>query len=336
MLRIFGAAVAIAALVGCSASTESTEVGVRTINLNLLGPPGVEKEIYPSGGTYFFLRTFSSWTTYNVGVENHEMQSKPSDPSRRSSDPLVFKTIDGNDVTVDVTIAWQVDATKAPYLLQFVGKDNYEIEEKLVRPVSRTVVRDVLNQLSSEDYYQSALRFSMAEEAKARLNKLLNGEGVLIEQVMLGEHKFNATYQEIIQDKTIAEQEAARLVSATKNTAEEMKKDLEKAKGAVGKAIEEARGESGKRRLEADASYFEAQRKAEAIVSEKKAKAQGLTERAKALSGAGGEAMVKLKVAEALAGKQIIFMPSGSGLDVRNTDVNALLQAQGIRAQAPK
>ena len=43
-----------ALLTGCTASTESTEVGVRTVNVSLFGPVGVRHDIYPQGQTYFF------------------------------------------------------------------------------------------------------------------------------------------------------------------------------------------------------------------------------------------------------------------------------------------
>ena len=36
---------------GCSASTEATEVGVRTVNVSLLGGVGVQEEIFPAGQT---------------------------------------------------------------------------------------------------------------------------------------------------------------------------------------------------------------------------------------------------------------------------------------------
>ena len=60
--------------------------------------------------------------------------------------------------------------------------------------------------------------------------------------------------------------------------------------------------------------------------------AEGLTERARALSGSGGTSLVKLEVAKALKGKKIIFLPASSGLDIRSTDVNNLLQAYGIQS----
>jgi hypothetical protein len=55
----------------------------------------------------------------------------------------------------------------------------------------------------------------------------------------------------------------------------------------------------------------------------------------KALTGSGGEVMVKLKLAEALAGKRILLLPvAGGGLDIKTTNVNQLLEAYGARKLA--
>jgi len=318
------------ALTGCTASTESTEVGVRTVNIGLLKQRRVMDEIYPQGGTYVFPRFSSQWNVFDVGLQNLEMLREAGEGNRQGDDSLRFKTIDGNDISVNVTIAWNIEPSSAPYVLQFIGSSTREVEDKFVRPVSRTIVRDVLNQLTSEEYYQADRRFRAGEEAKARLNALLTQEGIVIEQVLLGEHRFNNTYEQSIRDKKVAEQEASRLQSATEAAAEEMKRELEKQKGVVSKAIETAKGDAAKRRLEADAIYFERQQQAEAILAEKRARAEGLTAKARALSGSGGRNMVKLQVAEALAGKDIIFIPAGGGMDLRKTDVNALLTAIGV------
>ena len=43
--------------------------------------------------------------------------------------------------------------------------------------------------------------------------------------------------------------------------------------------------------------------------------------------------MVKLKIAEALEGKRIVLLPlSGSGMDIKTTNINQLLQTYGIRS----
>src|SRR6267142_1486444 len=117
---------------------------------------------------------------------------------------------------------------------------------------------------------------------------------------------------EVIHDKKLAEQTAERMVSEGHAAQQEALRNLETAKGQVAQKIAGARGALHQVKLHADADFFASQREAEAILAEKKARAQGVEKTNKAMSGAGGRAMVKLSVAEALKGKQIIFLPSGS------------------------
>ena len=310
-------------------STGSTEVGVRVAKVGLWEGKGVVDESYPRGSTYFFPPIINDWYVYDVALQNLEMTREAGSGARRGDDSLQFKTVDGNDISVNVTVAWNVDPGKVPYLVQFVGENTKAVEERLVRPISRTIIRDVLNELASEQYYDANVRFQKAEEAARLLNHYLNNEGVVITQVLLGEHKFNDRYEQIIRDKKVAEQDAARLKSETEAARQQMVRELEVAKGDVSRTIEQARGETEKRKISADAIYFERQRQAEAILSERRAKAQGISERARALSGSGGRNMVKLEVAEALKGKKLLFVPT-SGMDLRTTDMNQLLQTYGL------
>lgn len=52
-----------------------------------------------------------------------------------------------------------------------------------------------------------------------------------------------------------------------------------------------------------------------------------------ALAGAGGEAMVKLRIAEAIQGKRIMVLPlSEGGMNLKTTDMNKLIETLGVRA----
>ena len=116
-------------LSGCTChSTGSTEVGVLTRKLafaGLLGKPGVQSEIYAPGATYLFPAFITDWNTFDVSMQNLSMVKDPSRGDRNAEDDLNFKTVDGNDIRVDVTVAWQVDPKRAPYLLTKVG-DNVD------------------------------------------------------------------------------------------------------------------------------------------------------------------------------------------------------------------
>ena len=331
----FTALLAILFTVGCTPhTTGATEVGVRTNSIGLGDGRGVSDTIYAPGSTSFFPPLVTHWHLFDTALQNLAMTREHSSGDRAGDDSLQFKTIDGNDISVNVTVSWRIDAQMAPYLLRFVGDSTQEVGDRLVRPVSRTMLRDVLNELSSEEYYNSELRFEKAEEGRALLNHYLSGEGVVIEQVLLGEHRFNDRYETVIRDKKLAEQNAARYRSETEAVEQQMSRQLETARGDVQEAIEEARGAAERRVLESDAIYFERERQAQALLTERSAMAEGLRERARALAGPGGQNMVKLEIARALLGRPIIFMPGGGGMDLRNTNVNDLLDRYGTdRAQ---
>src|SRR5256712_6925563 len=107
------------------------------------------------------------------------------------------------------------------------------------------------------------------------------------------------------------------MVSEGHAAQQEALRNLETAKGQVSQKSATARGSLDQVKLHADADYFRAQREAEAILAEKKARAKGVERTNQAMSGAGGRTMVKLSVADALRGKQILFLPSGGkgGID---------------------
>jgi regulator of protease activity HflC (stomatin/prohibitin superfamily) len=320
-------------LAGCTChSTHSTEVGVLTRRAalgGLLGKPGVQPEVYAPGATYLFPIFLTDWHTFDVSLQNLSMVRDVKKGGDRShEDDLFFKTIDGNDIRVDVTVAWAVDPKRAPHLLNKVGESTEQVKEKLVRPACRSIVRDVLNSLRSEEFYVSEKRFAKAAEARDRLAAVLEPEGIMVRQVILGEHHFNPEYEKVIRDKKLAEQNSERMRSEARATAEQVKSELQKAKGSVNQTLAAAQGALDTAKLSSDAQLFQNQKQAEALVAEKKAHAQGVRKQNEALAGSGGTALVKLKIAEALAGKDLVFLPGGkSGVGLQTLNVNQLLQA---------
>jgi hypothetical protein len=197
----------------------------------------------------------------------------------------------------------------------------------------------VLNQLVSEEFYVSDKRFAKATEAKDRLNQVLNSEGVIVQQVIIGEYHFNEKYEEVIRDKKLAEQRTAGLRSQAKAAAEKVKRDVEQAKGKVSQQLAQAQGQLDTIKLQADAAFFQNQQRAKAIVIERDAEAVAIKKQSEALASSGGKTMVKLRIAEALQGKDIIFVPSGKGgASIQKLDINQLISsyaAQQVTAPTP-
>jgi len=317
-------------------TTGPTEVGVRTVKWALFKPRGVEENVYEPGGVYFFPAILNDWNTFDTRLQNLEMTYDPRSGRNGPRDDLLFKTIDGNDLSLDVIISYRIEPSKAPHILQHVAQNDFELRDKVVRTVARSRTRDIFGELTTEQFYVSDLRDQKAERVKQVLNEILVPYGVVVERCSTKDYRFNPAYQKAIEDKKVADQLAEKNKSATKAAEEEYLRRLEEAKGEVNKMVAEADGRFRQAQIEADAYQEQQKRLAEAIEAEGVAEAKGITEMNKALAGSGGEVMVKLKLAEALAGKRILLLPvgSGGGLDIKTTNVNRLLEAYGAQKLA--
>ena len=313
-------------------TTGPTEVGVRTVKWHPFLKRGVQEQVREPGGTYFFSPIFNDWHTFDTRLQNVEMTMAPNRGDRAHRDDLLFKTIDGNDISLDVIISYRIDPQKAPQILQFVAGSDAELKDNVIRTVTRSRTRDVFGELTTEQFYVADKRNQKSEQVKAVLNGILQSYGVIVERVSTKDYRFNEAYQDAVEARKVADQVAEQNKSAAKAAEEEYLKKLEEAKGEVNKMVAESDGRFRQAQIEADAYYQQQQRIAEAIEAEGSAQAKGITEMNKALAGSGGEVMVKLKIAEALAGKKIILLPlSGGGMDIKTTNMNKLLETYGLQ-----
>jgi regulator of protease activity HflC (stomatin/prohibitin superfamily) len=320
-----------------SRSTGETEVGVLVCKISLgCSNKGVQEQLYPPGSTNVFAPFIRDFYTFDTKVQNLQMVASSKTGDRTERDDLRFKTTDGNDISMDVTVVWTLDPKRIPTILQEVGTSTEQVKEKLVRPMARTLVRDILNELDSEAVYNSDKRFQKADEARQVLGKALGPFGVNIMQVILHEHRFAPEYEKIIHDRKLAEQRAEQLKSETEAVGQEALRNLETARGGVASEIAKAEGKLKQVTLSADAEFYAQQQNAEALLAERTAKAKAIAKRNEALRGSGGKSMVKLKIAEALEGKPILMVPAGAaGNGLNKLDINRLIEAYKDEAPRP-
>ena len=307
-------------LTGCR-TTNGTEVGIKVYKVF-----GADKVVTP-GTTVTILPIIHDWYVFDTKTQTLEMSGE---------DELQFKTRDGNDIAVDVTILYRLDATKAPEFLRTVDYSMEEARQTVVRPVARSVPRDALNELSSEEFYDSDLRGKKEELALERLAIALAPYHIVVERVVLGNYRFHKPYQDAIDAKKVADQNVNRNRSQADASGKEWERNLEKTKGEVGQRIASERGKAEQVHLQADAYFAARELEAGAILTEKTANAKGIQKLKEAMSGAGGRTMVKLKIAEALKGKRIVLFPTSDGaMNIQKTDVNEFMKTMGLDGQTP-
>lgn len=320
-------------IVFCPHHTRSTEIGIRVVKWAPFAQKGVVRKIYAPGTTYFFLPVINDWYTFDVKLQNMEMTASHAG-ARMGNDALVFKTIDGNDISLDVIIAYRIDPAMAADILMNIARSNIELEEKLVRPITRNVTRELFGELKTEDFYVANKRTEKAEAVRDTLNKILNPYGIIVESILPKDYRFKPSYQRAIEDKKIADQMAERFKSEAKATFEEYRQKLQQAQGEVNKMIADVDGEYMKSKISVDAYYEQQTMIAQAIEAEGEAQAKGIEKMVEALNSSGGRTMVKMKLAEALVGKKIYLLPfaESGGIDLKTTNVNDLLKMYGVNS----
>ena len=328
-------------LIGFLHRTGSTDVGVRTVKFSLIpGQTGVQDNYYAPGAMYFFPPFFNDWHTFDTKLQNLEMTIARDTGDVRARDDLLFKTIDGNDISLDIIVSYRLIPEMAPHVLQYIAKDDDDLRHKIVRAIARSRPRDIFGELTTEEFYEAAVRAEKSDKVKTVLNEILEPYGVVVEKVLTKDYRFNQAYQQAIEDKKVADQRTQQNISATKAAREEYLKKLQEAQGSVNEKIAAADGEYRKAKIAADAYYEQRAKIAEAIKAEGQATAEGIRKLNEALAGSGGETMVKLQIAEALQGKKIVLIPvsggDAGGLSLKTTDVNDLLRTYGLLEAAGK
>jgi hypothetical protein len=304
-------------------TTGATQVGVRFNKITR------STEVAEPGATYFFAPIINDWATFDTSTQNLIMSAKASEGDRKEKDDLRFKTRDGNDIETDVIVRWRIDPSRAANLWQVVAPTTAALKEKIVRPQARTYVRDVLNRIDSEEYYNPDLRFAAASDATKVLATQLRPYGIVVEQVILGDFAFKPDYQALINKRKEAEKQAEKLEAQILATLESNKANLQQKTAELTEQLTKTQGDFEQAKRTADAYLIRQQQAAQATLAEKSAQAQGVRRERAALNGSAGDAYVSLQLIEALQKKeirQIPKLPNGNVI----IDGNKLLQQLGV------
>lgn len=235
---------------------------------------------------------------------------------------LKIKTIDGSDVYVPLMVQFKIEPGQVIDVLNTSGPGN-EYKRKWARDYVRSICRNHLGELSTEEFYDSAKRQGKIAAAKKMINdKLTKRFGISIDSIVPQKPRFYKEYEEMIKKKKLADQavleEKSKANAAKQRQHTEVVQTTNKKNVAIeqfeGKMKEkiiaaEAQGEKSRKAAEAyfdkitigaEARFYASQKNAAAILAAKKAEAKGIEAMKKALEGEGGINMVKLEYAKKL------------------------------------
>jgi regulator of protease activity HflC (stomatin/prohibitin superfamily) len=143
----------------------------------------------------------------DVRTLNYTMSGITDEGHRAGDDAIRVLTADGLEVTIDLSVLYHVIAADAPKLIRETGVD---YEDKIVRPISRTKIRD------NAVYYEAvALYSTKRDEFQNRIFKGIDDEfkrrGLFLENLLVRNITLPAAVKTSIEQKIQAEQESQKM-----------------------------------------------------------------------------------------------------------------------------
>lgn len=143
----------------------------------------------------------------DIKTMNYTMSGITDEGQTKDDDAIRVLTADGLEVTIDLTVLYRVVPGDAPRLIMETGAD---YEDKIVRPISRTRIRD------NAVYYEAiALYSTKRDEFQNRIFRGIEADfkarGLLLENLLVRNITLPNNVKTTIEQKIQAEQEAQKM-----------------------------------------------------------------------------------------------------------------------------
>ncbi len=146
-------------------------------------------------------------TPFNVKTQNYTMSGISTEGNKPGDDAIRVLTADGLEVVIDLTVLYRVKAQQAPKILRTLGTD---YEDKIVRPITRTRIRDNAVYYDAVSLY-STKRAEFQDRIIKEIQHDFNAQGLELQQLLVRNIALPATVRASIESKISAEQDAQKM-----------------------------------------------------------------------------------------------------------------------------
>lgn len=138
----------------------------------------------------------------SVRTEEYTMSIVSAEGKKTGDDSITALTKEGLSVGLDLTALYHLNEDKASDVYRELG---VRYDEKIIRPVIRTAIRDVVANYDAKEMYSSK-REEAAQKIKEQVQKELDGRGITLEDMLLRDVRLPENLAKSIQEKLQAEQ----------------------------------------------------------------------------------------------------------------------------------
>lgn len=203
----------------CFVQIQAGEVGVQT----LFGK--VQPGVLNSGLS--FINPLVDVVHFDVKTQNYTMSAVHDEGDQEGDDAIRVLTADGLEVVIDLSVLYHIVPEKAPDILSTIGRN---IKDVIVRPVSRTKIRD-----NAVFYDAVALYSSKRDEFQQKIFQSIEKEfserGIVLENLLIRNIQLPESVKLTIETKINAEQEAQKMKFVLEKERQEAERKRVEAQG---------------------------------------------------------------------------------------------------------
>jgi len=302
------------------------EFGIKRVKI---GPSaGIEESRYETG-LYFVVPGITEVFRFPKKLQGFEMtnQRKGRLPDFHYDKAAHIQTSDGFYVDVDVTILYRI---ADPYLIATKLGTGHQYRYAGIEPKAEPILKEALGTLTTEEFYNSPLRFEKTLMARELLNKDLAEKGLTVDHVLIRYFKYSKEIQKNIEEKKLKDQLVFKNQAEARAAQElaKLKKVTQEGIAEVNVKLEEGKAYVMKKNAERD--LYSRKRHADADLQIKLAEAEKTRLINQANRMAGSDRRVAIEMAEVLTGLDLIVLPSDGRSGVNPLDLTEMLKLFGV------
>ena len=167
--------------------------------ISLMSEDGIREEPLGSG-LHWVVPLAEKVQLYPRYWQTYTMSSRPYEGTRVHGDPIVSRTKDNQEVSMDISIIFRVDPEQLVELHRF-WQQRYR--EELLRPGVRAFLRRQVSQFTVDEV-NSDKRNMLAQELDRELKDIALKNGLIIKRVLLRNISFTPQYAAAVERKQVA------------------------------------------------------------------------------------------------------------------------------------
>ncbi len=178
-------------------------------------------------GIHFIVPLIWEVKLYDVRSQTYTLGSQPTGAELQGGEPVDALSSDGQKVGLHVSVRFRLKPDEVWQVHRDIGED-YVV--KIIKPQVRSDARTVVAAYPGIDVY-SKERYTLQEKLQERLAEKLADRHIVVEEVLVRDITFSPQFQQAIEQKQIAQQDALRMEYVVRKQKEEKKQTVILAKG---------------------------------------------------------------------------------------------------------